>query len=187
MCWPSSPSSLRKGQTAANTKTQAQSRLRTLLQWAADNGHAGYQRGQRRHHQGPRRRLRTSASPSTFRRSMRSSAARFTPMGTAPRRAGVKPRTGYHCWHYSRARGWRSLASFGLRDVVSLSYPDPDGAEQQGWFLHLVETDGEDGTKLKNAASERLVPVHPELERRGLRRLRSGHEGPEATTGCSIC
>jgi integrase len=51
-------------------------------------------------------------------------------------------------------------------DVVQLAYPDAGGEAQSAWFLRITEDKGE-GLKLKNAASERLVPVHPELERLG--------------------
>ena len=64
-------------------------------------------------------------------------------------------------------REWRSLASYGPDDVGQLTYPDADGNEQQGWFVNLVESDGENGTELKTAESERIIPLHPELERLG--------------------
>jgi integrase len=52
-------------------------------------------------------------------------------------------------------------------DVVEMTYPDPDGTEQRGWFISLTEVEGEDGTELKTAESERLIPVHPELRQLG--------------------
>lgn len=38
-----------------------------------------------------------------------------------------------------------------------------------GWFLHITEAIDDQGqaNRIKNAASERLVPLHPELERLG--------------------
>ena len=59
------------------------------------------------------------------------------------------------------------LGQLRPHDVTRLSYPDPDGAEQQGWFIHLIEDGGENGTGLKTAQSERVIPLHPTLERLG--------------------
>ncbi|MGC6401173.1 DUF6538 domain-containing protein [Sphingomonas sp. FW199] len=51
-------------------------------------------------------------------------------------------------------------------DITEISYPDMDGVQQTSWFIRITE-DAEDNLKLKNAASERDVPLHPELVRLG--------------------
>lgn len=51
-------------------------------------------------------------------------------------------------------------------DVQQISYPDGDGVDRSSWFIRIQE-DADDSLRLKNAASERDVPVHPELERLG--------------------
>ncbi|MCO5791286.1 MAG: hypothetical protein HEQ21_00530 [Blastomonas sp.] len=61
------------------------------------------------------------------------------------------------------------IGQLRVPDVQRLEYPDQDGQMQAGWFLHITESTDERGqtNRIKNAASERLVPVHPELERLG--------------------
>ncbi|MES2289688.1 MAG: DUF6538 domain-containing protein [Pseudomonadota bacterium] len=51
-------------------------------------------------------------------------------------------------------------------DVTQITYPDDNGDERQGWFLRITE-DEDEGLRIKNASSERRVPLHPELERLG--------------------
>lgn len=51
-------------------------------------------------------------------------------------------------------------------DVTQIIYPDDNGVDRKGWFLRITE-DEEEGLRIKNAGSERLVPLHPELERLG--------------------
>ena len=51
-------------------------------------------------------------------------------------------------------------------DVREETYPDSSEIEQTGWFIHVTE-DAEDDLKLKNAGSERVIPVHPTLEDQG--------------------
>lgn len=55
-------------------------------------------------------------------------------------------------------------------DVREETYPDADDKEQKAWFIRVVE-DEEDGLKLKNAGSERVIPVHPVLEDKGFIRF----------------
>jgi integrase len=61
------------------------------------------------------------------------------------------------------------IGQLRVADVQSKTYADEDGKTRSGWFLHITETTDEAGqeNRLKNAASERLVPVHPELLRLG--------------------
>ena len=55
-------------------------------------------------------------------------------------------------------------------DVREETYPDADDKEQAAWFIHVVE-DEEDDLKLKNAGSERVIPIHPVLEEQGFIRF----------------
>jgi integrase len=61
------------------------------------------------------------------------------------------------------------IGQLRVSDVQRKEYPDQDGKMLSGWFLQITEaTDalGQDN-RIKNAASERLIPLHPELERLG--------------------
>jgi integrase len=61
------------------------------------------------------------------------------------------------------------IGQLRVSDVQRKDYPDQDGKMLSGWFLQITEaTDalGQDN-RIKNAASERLIPLHPELERLG--------------------
>ena len=156
---------LEERQSAANIK-QKLSRLRTLLQWAADNGHAA-----------------TNAAQGVTIKDTQAAKNKRKPFDLPALNAifsspiyskGERPTQGR-----GEAAYWIPLLALftGARmeelgqlrptDVVHLPYPDPDGNEKRGWFLNLVETEGENGTELKTAESERLIPLHPELERRG--------------------
>jgi integrase len=55
-------------------------------------------------------------------------------------------------------------------DVRQEAYPDADDNEQKAWFIHVTK-DEEDDLKLKNAGSERIIPVHPALEQQGFIRF----------------
>ena len=55
-------------------------------------------------------------------------------------------------------------------DVREEVYPDADEQERRAWFIHVTE-DEEDGLKLKNAGSERVIPVHRTLEEQGFIRF----------------
>jgi integrase len=156
---------LEEGQTPANIK-QKLSRLRTILQWATDNGYAA-----------------TNAAHGVTIKDTQAAKNKRKPFdlpalnaifGSPVYSKGERPAQGR-----GEAAYWIPLLALftGARmeelgqlrpsDVVSLTYPDPEGGEQTSWYLHLAEVEGDDGPKLKNAASERLVPIHPELERLG--------------------
>ncbi|WP_395670859.1 DUF6538 domain-containing protein [Phenylobacterium sp.] len=70
---------------------------------------------------------------------------------------------------YTGAR-LEELGQLRPNDVREEAYPDAEENEQKAWFIHLTE-DEEDGLKLKNAGSERVVPVHPALEHQGFLRF----------------
>lgn len=61
------------------------------------------------------------------------------------------------------------IGQLRVSDVQRRDYPDQDGKTLAGWFLHITEATDERGqaNRIKNAASERLVPLHPELKRLG--------------------
>lgn len=154
-----------EGQTAANIKMKL-SRLRTLLQWAADNGHAEINAAHG---------IRIKDTQAAKNRRRPFDLAALNAIFSSPVFAtGERPMQGR-----GEAAYWLPLLALftGARmeelgqlrpgDVVRLSYLDPDGAEQHGWFLNLIEVDGEDGTSLKTAESERVIPIHSELVRLG--------------------
>jgi integrase len=58
------------------------------------------------------------------------------------------------------------LGQLRVEDIAERTYADANGRERRAWFIHIRE-DENDGLKLKNVASERRVPVHPELLRLG--------------------
>ncbi|WP_421736253.1 DUF6538 domain-containing protein [Caulobacter sp.] len=55
-------------------------------------------------------------------------------------------------------------------DVREETYPDADEEERTAWFIHVME-DEEDDLKLKNAGSERVIPVHHSLVQQGFIRF----------------
>ncbi|WP_321163402.1 DUF6538 domain-containing protein [Sphingomonas sp. Leaf38] len=61
------------------------------------------------------------------------------------------------------------IGQLRVSDVQLKEYPDQDGKMLSGWFLSIAAGTDELGqaNRIKNAASERLVPLHPELERLG--------------------
>ena len=69
---------------------------------------------------------------------------------------------------YTGAR-LEELGQLRISDVQHIEYPDDDGEMRAGWFLHIIENTDEEGqdNKLKNSSSERMVPVHPDLEELG--------------------
>lgn len=153
-----------EGQSPANIKMKL-SRLRTLLQWAADNGHA-------RSNPAAGVAIKDTEAPKNKRRSF-DLASLNAIFGSPVYASGARPTQGR-----GEAAYWLPLLALftGARleelgqlrpgDVVRLTFPDANGREKAAWFVRITEDEGE-GLKLKNAASERLVPVHPELERLG--------------------
>ena len=149
------------------------SRLRTLLQWAADNGYAATNVAD-----GVTIRDTTAAKNKRRSFDLASLNALFgSPLYVkeqlpADRRSGGKAAYWLPLLALFTGARREELGQLRPDDVVRLPYPDADGVEQTAWFLKLIEEDDDDGedaagTKLKNAESERYVPVHPELERLG--------------------
>jgi len=156
---------LEEGQSPANIKMKLR-RLLTLLQWAADNGHVASNPA-----------LGISIKDTQAAKNRRKPfdlPALNAIFSSAVYANGERPIQGR-----GEAAYWLPLLALftGARleelgqlrpdDVAHLPYPDPDGREQSGWFLKLVEVEGENATELKTAESERLIPIHPELERLG--------------------
>lgn len=158
---------LAEGQTVSNTNMKL-SRLRTLLGWAYQNDLAPANVADgisvKQADSGKNKRLPFSLTDlqTLF------SGAVYT--------RGDRPNAGYGeaaYWLpllalYTGAR-LEELAQLRVSDVRLERYPDQDGLMGSGWFLHITEATDEDGqeNRLKNAISERMVPVHPEIQRLG--------------------
>lgn len=159
---------IEEGTSLANTKVKL-SRLRTLLQWAADNEYAVAN---------PAHGITVKDADASRNKRKAFDLASLNRIFDSPVfKDGERP---------TQARGeaayWLPLLALftGARleelgqlrpdDVVRLSYPDVDGQEQDDWFLRITEDEGE-GLRLKNAGSERIIPVHAELERLGFIRF----------------
>jgi integrase len=158
-----------EGHTSSNIKNKI-SRLRTLFQFAADNGEADGNP-----FDGVTIRDATAAKNKRRSFDLASLNALFgSPLYSDRQLPGDSRAAGVAAYWipllalFTGARR-EELGQLRPEDVVNLTYPDEHGEERSAWFLKLLETDDEEGavTKLKNAASERLVPVHPELERLG--------------------
>ncbi|MGK6356211.1 DUF6538 domain-containing protein [Sphingomonas sp. DT-207] len=152
---------IEEGQTATNIKNKL-SRVRTLLQYAADNGHAA-----------------ANVAAGVSIKDPDAGKKKRLPLSLAALNAIFASPVFAHGERPAQGRGeaayWMPLLAIftGARleelgqlrpdDVSEQSYPDPEGQTQIAWFIRITAEAG----KLKNVASERLVPVHPELERLG--------------------
>lgn len=67
---------------------------------------------------------------------------------------------------YTGARR-EELGQLRTKDIELYTYSDDEGRVQSSWFIKIT-IDKEDDLKLKNSESERIIPVHLELERLGL-------------------
>jgi integrase len=156
---------LEEGQTPANIK-QKLSRLRTLLQWAADNGHApsnvahGITIKDTQAAKNKRKPFDLAALNAIF-------ASPVYAKGERPTQGRGEAAYWIPLLALFTGARMEELGQLRPSDIIELAYPDPDGTEQRGWFISLIEVEGEDGTELKTAESERLIPVHPELKRLG--------------------
>jgi len=158
---------LSEGQSVSNTNMKL-SRLRTLLGWAYQNDltPANVADG-----------ISVKVADAGKNKRLPFSLAELQAIFASPVYAqGLRPKRGK-----GEAAYWLPLLALftGARleeigqlrvpDVQKHDYPDQDGNMLAGWFLHITQSTDERGqaNRIKNAASERLVPVHPELERLG--------------------
>ena len=153
-----------EGQSATNTNVKLQ-RLRTLLQWAADNEYAA---------DNPAKGINVKDTDKAKNKRQPFDLASLNRIFASPvyadnaRPAGGRGEAAYWLPLLALYTGARleELGQLRPGDVLEIDYPDADGKTQRSAFIRIKE-DSEDGLKLKNAASERDVPVHPELERLG--------------------
>jgi integrase len=153
------------GQTPANIKTRL-SRLSTVLGWAAENGHLPTN---------PAKGITIKVPKKNKDKRQPFDVADLNAIFAGPVHAnGERPLRGRGDASYwlpllalfSGAR-LEEMAQLRPHDVAQQTYTDGDGQTRQSWFIKIVEVDGEDGTSVKTAGSERLVPVHPVLESLG--------------------
>lgn len=153
------------GQSSANIKTRL-SRLSTVLGWATENGHLNAN---------PAKGITIKVPKKSKDKRQPFKADDLNAIFGGPVHAsGERPLSGR-----GEASYWLPLLALftGARleemaqlrpyDVVQDTYSDADGQTQKCWFIKIFEVDGEDGTTVKTAGSERVVPVHPVLEELG--------------------
>lgn len=153
-----------EGQTPANIVMKL-SRLRTLLQWAADNDHAS---------ENVAAGVRVIDTAQAKNKRVEFDLASLNAIFSSPvyasgdRPAGGKGDAAYWLPLLALFTGARleELGQLRPSDVQELSYPTLDGTINRWWFVRIREDDADD-MSLKNANSERDVPVHPELSRLG--------------------
>ncbi|WP_230769747.1 site-specific integrase [Sphingomonas sp. Leaf4] len=158
---------LAEGQSPTNTNVKL-TRLRTLLSWAYQNDlvpsnvAAGISVKVADGSKGKRLPFTLDELQAIF-------ASPIYSKGDRPR--GGKGEAAYWLPLLALFTGARleEIGQLRVADVQRREYPDQDGNMLAGWFLHITEETDERGqsNRLKNAASERLVPLHPELERLG--------------------
>ncbi|HKR17044.1 MAG TPA: site-specific integrase [Rhizorhapis sp.] len=151
-----------EGQSPENINVKL-SRLRTLLSWAVQNDYAATNAADNVKVKTSGKKARVHFDLPALRRIFGSPVFKE---GERP----VRGRKEASYWIplialFSGAR-MEEIGQMRVGDVVQEEYPDADGAMVQGWFLNVTDL-GED-QKLKNDASKRTVPLHPELERLGL-------------------
>lgn len=158
---------LAEGQSVSNTNTKL-SRLRTLLGWAYQNDLTASNVAER---------ISVKVADGGKNKRLPFSLPELQAIFASPVYAnGERPAQGR-----AEAAYWlpllglftgarlEEIGQLRVSDVQRHSYPDQDGKMLSGWFLNITETVDEKGqeNRLKNAASERLVPLHPEIERLG--------------------
>jgi integrase len=158
---------LLEGQSVSNTNTKL-SRLRTLLGWAYQNDLTASNVAER---------ISVKVADGGKNKRLPFSLPELQAIFASPVYAnGERPTQGR-----AEAAYWlpllglftgarlEEIGQLRVSDVQRHSYPDQDGNMLSGWFLNITETIDEKGqhNRLKNAASERLVPLHPEIERLG--------------------
>jgi integrase len=158
---------LAEGQTVSNTNMKL-SRLRTLLGWAYQNDLAPANVAE-----GISVKVADSGKTKRLPFALDELNAIFSSpvyaKGDRPKRG--KGEAAYWLPLLGLFTGARleEIGQLRVFDVQRREYPDQDGTMLAGWFLHITEDTDERGqsNRIKNAASERLVPLHPELERLG--------------------
>lgn len=151
-----------EGQSPENINVKL-SRLRTLLSWAVQNDYAAVNAAENVKVKTSGKKARVHFDLPALRRIFNSPVFKE---GERP----IRGRKEASYWIplialFSGAR-MEEIGQMRVSDVVQEEYPDADGSMVQGWFLTVTDL-GED-QKLKNDASKRTVPLHPELERLGL-------------------
>jgi integrase len=153
-----------EGATPANIRVKL-SRLRTLLQWAADNdlAVANVAKGIGIKDTAQAQNRRREFDLESLRRIFASPV-----FASNERPAGGKGEAAYWLPILALYTGARleELGQLRQKDVQLRSYVDEEGQERTAWVIHIV-SDPIDGLALKNAVSERIVPVHTTLERLG--------------------
>jgi len=158
---------LLEGQSVANTNMKL-SRLRTLLGWAYQNDLApsnvaeGISVKVADGGKMQRQPFSLSDLQAIFSSPVYSSGER--PKGGRLEAAYWLPLLGL----FTGAR-LEEIGQLRVADVQRKDYPDQNGKMLSGWFLHITGATDDKGqdNRIKNAASERLIPLHPELERLG--------------------
>ena len=152
------------GQTAANIKMKL-SRIRTLSKWAYDNDQAdtNFADGVR---------IIDSEAAANRRREFDLASLRAI-FGSPVYAEGLRPTQGrgeaaYWLPLLGLFTGARleELGQLRTSDVAEMAYPDSNGDECSAWVIR-VTSDTNDGLTIKNAMSERIIPIHPELVRLG--------------------
>jgi integrase len=152
------------GQSSANIK-MILSRVRTLMQWAFENGHVGANTAagvtikDTKAGKTERRPFDLSSLNAIF-------ASPVYAKGERP--TGLRGEAGYWLPLLGLFTGARleELGQLRPADVSERTYADNEGKERTAWFIHIRE-DSEGALRLKNANSERDIPVHGELVRLG--------------------
>jgi integrase len=153
-----------EGQTLGNIKVKL-SRLRTLLQWAADNDYAATNAAA-----GIKVIDRNAAKNKRTEFSLEALKAIFeSPVyATGSRPTQGRGEAAYWLPLLALFTGARleELGQLHLTDIMALTYSDLDGEDRTADFISIKEDD-ETGQSVKNEHSIRKVPVHPELKRLG--------------------
>lgn len=158
---------LAEGQSVANTNMKL-SRLRTLLGWAYQNDLAPANVAE-----GISVKVADSGKGKRLPFALDELQAIFSSpvYANGERPKGGKGEAAYWLPLLGLFTGARleEMGQLRVADVQRREYPDQDGKMLAGWFLHITEATDDRGqaNRIKNAASERLVPLHPELERLG--------------------
>lgn len=155
---------LEEGKSPSNIR-QKLSRLSTLMQWAEDNGHikSNPVKGVT---------IKVTKSPANKRLPFDPPALKaiFTSpvyaSGDRPKRLAGEAAYWLPLLALFTGARLEELGQLRVQDVAERTYTDANGQDQRAWFIHIRQ-DEVDGLKLKNDASERRVPVHPELLRLG--------------------